>query len=94
MKITHIKSIKRRGGLTELRHEIRKDVKIGLILASCIVPFPFLGLFGAPIWAWASYFGWIALVIYAQKPARSYKKGRKFEYFEIGEEEDVHDRAG
>ena len=89
MKITHIKEIKKRNGMTELRHELRNDIRIALIISSVIVPFPFLGLFSAPIWAWAIYFGWVALVIYAQKPARSYKKGKKFEHFEIGEEDDV-----
>lgn len=89
MKITHIKEIKKRNGMIELRHELRNDIRIALIISSVIVPFPFLGLFSAPIWAWAIYFGWIALVIYAQKPARSYKKGRKFEYFDLGEEDDV-----
>ena len=82
-----IKEIKRGNGLTELRKELRKDIKLALLLTSVLAPFPLLGLFSAPLWAWGIYAGWIALVIYAQKPARSYKKGKKFEHFEIDEED-------
>lgn len=87
MKITHIREIKRGNGMTELRREIRNDVRVGLLLASVIVPFPFLGLFGAPWWAWLVYFCWIGLLIYANRPAHSWKKGKKFEHFEIEEDD-------
>lgn len=75
--------------MTELRRELRHDAKVGLILTSIIVPFPFLGLCDAPLWAWAIYFGWIGLFIVANRPRgkKSKPKAGTFEHFEIGEED-------
>lgn len=71
-----------------------RDLKTGLLLSSMLVPFPFLGLFSAPWWAWAIYFGWMGFIYFANsirphRKARKTKVDRVFQTFQIEDEEDV-----
>ena len=89
MKITRIRKIRRKNGLTELRKELTEDFKLALLISSMVIPFFFLAFLDAPLIPWLLWFGWIGLVVFANKPAHSYRKSKKkFKHYEIGEDEE------
>lgn len=67
-------------GAKTLKREVLNDIRIGVVLSTLIVPFPMLGIFNAPWWAWAIYIGWFAFVVGVN--IRPPKK-RKFKHFEL-----------
>lgn len=87
IKMTKIRKIKRDNGMTELRREIRRDIKLALLGCSLVVPFVFLGLIIAPLWAWAIWWGWVALLLWVNWPEDKPRKKKRFEHFEIEEDD-------
>ena len=85
MKITKFKSIKRENGLTEIRKELREDIKLCILGCSFVIPFVFLMFFDAPVWAWLIWIAWVALFVYANSRPRK-RRERKFQHYEIEDE--------
>jgi len=87
MKITQFKSIKRENGLTEIRKEIKEDIKLAVLAITFVCPFVFFMVFDAPWCAWLIWIAWLALFVYANStPAK--KRERKFQHFEIEDDEE------
>lgn len=64
-------------------YELKRDIRHGLVYGSLIAPFPLLGLFGAPFWAWLIYLGWGFLVTFVNFPDVVKKRKKKFQTFKL-----------
>lgn len=86
MKRRKIIEIKRGYGLTEL---VLVDIGQGVLIASWVVPFIFLGIFDAPFFpGWFCYMLWIGLCAGANLLPRKKKRKRKFDTYDLKNDTD------